>query len=264
MEKRYFWRRILAYVVDLVLLTLVVSILASALNPILPVKLIVPLSHYSSACETRNDISTQAEFIKLLPKESDQIHTWKICRQNNMFISRTHVTILSKSWPSETATRSVDIGYVSDKNGHKINAISLLALIYLLAPFVFAVLQKRFDQTPGKAIFSLTIRADNSVRPTIWNLLIREYLKGGFLIAGAVTQIQLEASMLNKSVEELVYQDIPFAQKFTFWHWFEPHMGPLSGVTSIFAFYFFCYFIAWQGRAFWDMPQRLTVVKRML
>ena len=89
MHKRNFWRRAIAYFIDILFCGAIATIIILLVGLVLPVQVIAPEFVKSSRCETRDDLFTQARMQELMPLEAGQQHVQILCRQTNMFVSIT-------------------------------------------------------------------------------------------------------------------------------------------------------------------------------
>lgn len=257
MNKKYFWRRVFAYNIDLLICGFLATILVIALNGIFSVNILAPSLINSTSCEVRNDIFTPKRMNELLPLEHGQSHRQILCNQTNMLTTSFFITHLRKVWTDGNMNYSVNINFYSDENGKQLTYISSDPFLLLLAPFVFALFLARQGQTLGKRMLGLTVYNDAFEKPDFKSALKREYLKAIFFVLAAFGGLYSMFSIISFDIDEAAETMQALAtqlEQSNLLIW--ATMGAV--VISVSFWFHFGSFIRWRGQTYWDQFTNLN------
>lgn len=251
MTKRYFWRRAFAYIFDLLICGFFVTIVAVALNDVFSSSILAPALIKSNSCEVRDDLFTAERMNELQPLELGQSHQQILCKQTNMLTTSFYITALQKVWTEGDTTFRITLEYYSDDRGNQRTYISSEPVVYLLAPFLFALFLSRRGQTPGKRMLGLNVSNNTSGTPDPKSALKRECLKGSILFIFALQQLYIMITANNLDIDEAA----KLAQSLSIeleppgiWNIISLNLA--IGVAGLWLL--FGSFIFWKGQTYWD------------
>lgn len=251
MAKRYFWRRLFAYVIDLLICGVLVTIVAVALNGVFSSAILAPSFIESTTCEAQDDLFTVERMNELLPLEPGQSHQQILCKQTNMLTTSFYITELQKVWTKENTNLSLNLSYYSDENGNQRAYISSEPFVYLLAPFLFALFLSRWGLTPGKRMLGLVVSDEALERPDLTSALKRECLKGSIFFIFALQELYTMFTTNNLDLDEFakLVQSIPAElEQVSFSDILTLDLAlAIAGLWLLFGS-----FIRWRGRTYWD------------
>ena len=259
---RYFWRRILAFTIDVILYQLAVTVVFSMLNFVSPWNLGSSLSQYNQ-CHSATSGPLVDKVNALWPLQAGEDRINMICqtvqfgrRGNDIFST----TVVKKSGAT-TYRRSVSTSIDADGNAIDTdiwpNRVADFVTILLL-PFVLALLSANRRRTPGKMAMSLKVVASNGKGPLLSQEVKRELLKllpvfVSIVAASVVYSLQpkplgnfdsLLIAMRDASMHSLTYL-LPF-------------FGLVAVVAAV---WWLLPFVRWRGRTFYDALIGCKVIK---
>lgn len=257
MIKKYFWRRSFAYIIDLLVCWLLLTIVVITLNSVFSTNIVSPSPLTRTSCELRDDLFTTKRMNELLPLEEGQSHQQILCKQTNIPIISFFFTQLQKIWSEGNLNYSRHISYYSDENGKQVPYISSGPFFYLFAPLLFALFLTKSGQTPGKRMLGLTVYNSNFNPPDLKSALKREYLKApSFVIAalfGLYTMLSIYSFDIDEAAELLQAYSVHLEES----NFIIPTI--LSVVLGSIVFWFqFGSFIRWRGQTYWDQFTNLN------
>ncbi|MGJ8534641.1 MAG: RDD family protein [Alphaproteobacteria bacterium] len=177
MANRYFIRRVFAYLIDLILVSIVFAFITVALNSIFDVQFIAPELFQSTECVSEQIVSTE-RMQELLPASEGQARSQMICKTINMGLTTHNTVVLHRSGISFNGNfTTTTIEYLVDESGKQVIAYPIEPFLVLLAPFMFAGLITMRGKTLGKQALGLVIFDRHLEKPRLSAALKREYLK---------------------------------------------------------------------------------------
>lgn len=257
MLRRHFRRRGFAYFLDLLISSFAITAVVLLLNSILSLNIIAPELVKSRSCSIVTGLVSPERMTELLPLKQGQQHRQILCEQKNMFATTHNLAVLQKYWKTGNTNNSIHITYPIDKSGNLNSYFPIDPILYLLAPFIFALSLSIWGQTPGKWLLDLKVYGDNRKKPTLKASLKREYFKAVIFVGlsilalytyyqGVTLDLDAEAQKLREIEADLSVGNIN-------------NTVNVNVLISIASFIFlFGSFIRWTGRTFWDHFAKLT------
>ncbi len=260
MQDRWFRRRAVALLIDLVVVSAALAVVFYVLSAPFSARFIVPSIIGFNSCEQSNFLSNE-RMEELLPLKSGEQHIQTICETRSFFLFKantTHVTAFKKDG-SKTYSRS--IVYYSDELGNHTPYYPIQLPFYIILTLSIAIMTGKFATTPGKKLFGLQVTTESGGSPSVRQCLIREMVKFFPLIALAAyetvgfenptpDELSVSAGELFQTIETngmLSLFSIQFA----------------AGMLILIAFIWFQFgsFIRWRGQTYWDHLAGLYVKK---
>lgn len=250
MANRYFIRRVFAYLIDFILVSIVFAFITVALNSMFDVQFIAPELYKSTTCVPEQIVSAD-RMQELLPISAGQVHHQSICRTTNMGLTTHYTVILRRSGIADNGNASTTIEYLADESGKQTIAYSMEPFLVLLAPLIFAGLITMRGKTFGKQALGLVIFDSHLEKPKLLAALKREYLKALFFVVGGLVGIYGMYQSSNENLDQLAADLDKLAASIGgagFWQL----MGVGLAVLLAYLWYTFGSFIRWRGRTYWD------------
>ncbi|MCR9237824.1 MAG: RDD family protein [Alphaproteobacteria bacterium] len=250
MANRYFIRRVFAYLIDFIFVSIVFAFMTVALNSIFDVQFIAPELYKSTTCVPEQIVSAD-RMQELLPTSAGQVHHQSICRTTNMGLTTHYTVVLNRSGITDNGNASTTIEYLADESGKQIIAYSMEPFLVLLAPLLFAGLITMRGKTFGKQVLGLVIFDRHLEKPKLLAALKREYLKALFFVLGGLFGIYGMFQNSSENLDQLAENLNSFVASIGgagFWLL----MG--FGLALLLAFFWYTFgsFIRWRGRTYWD------------
>ncbi len=261
MAKKFFWRRSLAYIIDILLSMIVASILVVILNSFFSTKILAPDFIRTTGCEIREDLVTQDTLNRLLPLDEGGRHQQVLCKQTNMFVTTFYVVKLYKTWQKDDTTFNANIFYYADENGQQAEYISFQPFVYLLMPFIFALFISKKGYTPGKRVMSLIVYNDAFEKIDLRSALKREYLKSILFVLSAIFSLFTMVLSTGFDIEQAANTLTSLLVMLEQINFMLVRILAIIIFVLIFVFYFGS-FIRWRGQAYWDKFSKLYVSHR--
>ncbi|WP_341367526.1 RDD family protein [Yoonia sp. BS5-3] len=251
MEPKFFWRRVLATLIDLTLISVLCAVVIVALNPLYSGRLLAPEIIQSTVCQQRDDLVTAERMNALLPLEEGQVHAQQLCRVTNTFLTSYYVARLQKVGMTENGRSAYTLHYTTNAAGESQEYIFVGGYFYFFAPFLLAFALWKWGTTPGKRLVRLYVMDDQGVKPTPVAALKREYFKAIFCIIFSLLPLIFTVVANNWTDDDAA----SFLQSFE-------TEGRESAAAKILMVYVvlsvaaliftFGSFVVWRGRTFWD------------
>lgn len=258
MNKKYFWRRGFAYIIDLLIVGFFATIIVVILNRSFDTKILAPELFQAKSCGVRTDLVPLERMNELLPLEDGQVHKQVLCRRSNMLTTSFYTVSLQKIWKNGNTNYNVHVSFYSDEHGNQVSYISSEPFLYLIFPFVIALFINRTGRTPGKYIFRVIVYNDDLEKPDLKSALKREYFKGIIFVGAAIFGLYTMFGVLNFEIDDAAkYAQLVSDQveQSSWWVWVA-----LAFAVSAAIFWFqFGSFIRWRGRTYWDQFAGLNV-----
>jgi len=259
---RYFWRRVFAYFIDLLMIALFFTVLAVAINSVFKTNLMAPSIVNSKYCKQANFLSKE-RFNKIFPEEPGVTRNQIVCKITTMGITSYLEGILVWESKDDKSSFRKTLSLPIDSKGNRVEIFSLDPLMYLVAPLFFALLISRGGSTIGKRWMGLRVVDKLGEIPNLKTALKREYIKGAIFVLGSLSGfyeiyfsygLQFEeAGDSLKSLDSLISASGGFAVLIA--------IGAFIGL-AIFWFTFGS-FIRWRGQTYWDRWTRLFVNRKV-
>lgn len=250
MANRYFIRRVFAYLIDFILVSIVFAFITVALNSIFDVQFIAPELYKSTTCAPEQMVSAE-RMQELLPTSEGQVHHQSICRTTNMGLTTHYTVVLRRSGIADNDNTTTTIEYLADESGQQTIAYSMEPFLVLLAPLLFAGLITMRGKTFGKQALGLVIFDSHLEKPKLLAALKREYLKALFFVVGGLIGIYGMFQNSNENLDQLDAELDSLAASIggaRFWLFMGFGLAVLLGLF----WYTFGSFIRWRGRTYWD------------
>jgi len=256
LDPRYFWRRGLAYFIDMLLLAMVMTVLTIFVFALAPQKVIGPSFIHRTICEPV-ELRSEQQIREAFGTNDGELASQLRCTtfQNMIY----PVTTLTYGIVNETASNTTiarNITFFIDEDGAMIEVIDLSFVEWFLIPTLIAMWVAWRGTTPGKAVVDLRVRGQNEDTPSLSRLLTREYTRFApfvFLAAYGLYQIltaqqQTEREMARAAMElGAVFPIGLFAFSIT--------------VFLVFLVWMFGSFVIWRGRTWWDALAGTKVIR---
>ena len=129
--KRYFWRRLIAFLVDIFVVTMVCGAFVVLLDYVVPIKLVAPGNISFATCQERPDL---IEINGLEEAFAGSNVRQILCERTHLFINHFNLVIIQKFEVQGQITTTQFINFVSDENGKRIPAIGSEGIILCCYP----------------------------------------------------------------------------------------------------------------------------------
>ena len=248
---RFFWRRVFAYLIDLMVLAAFLSALAVLLNVVSDTKFMAPSFVNSKYCKPANFMSSE-RFDNIIPVEPGVLRSQSVCKYTTMGVTTSYIGVLASQSKKNGITHKSQISLPIDKNGNRIRMFPLDPIMYLFAPLFFALLISRYGKTDGKRWMGLRVTNKYENAPDFKTAMKREYIKGLPLVISALVGI----------VEVYLYMEMDFESSVIL---LDNMTGLLNfvggfgvafavGISISIALFWFMFgsFIRWRGQSYWD------------
>ena len=246
--KRNFFRRAFSFLIDLFIVSIVLSLFAFSLNSILGTNLVAPHLFKSTICQQGEFFSPQG-LTELFPVEEDAQHFQFECEITTMFLTKYRTLNFGTVQEVGNTTVRRSVSFVADTDNNKIDLASLDFALFLFSPALFAFLLSRNGHTPGKKMMSVIVRTADGNNPGFWTAMKREYLKALFLVLGRLSSLVDIVYSGSQSVEELAQSvssaELPGAN---FW----TNVSVSAILLLLIIWFQFGSFIRWKGQTYWD------------
>ena len=256
---RFFWRRVFAYFIDMLIVAALFSVLALSLNAVFDTKFMAPSLAKSKTCEPENTVSRE-QLGNIFPDEPGLRRSQFVCRYTTMGITSMDLVVLIRETNKDGVNYRQKISLPLDRNVSLIESFILDSMMYLVGPLFFALLLSRSGKTIGKRWMGLRVQGSNGSVPVLRRTIFREYVKSAplwlFAISSAYEGYQLTglgfeaaAQTLGPLTEMLVLNEINAILLVGF------------GLSIVVFWFMFGSFIRWRGQAYWDRWTGLQVIK---
>ena len=197
MQPRYFWRRAFAFLIDIILVSLLTSALLLPLHKLAP-NHVALLNGFLVGKQCMTMPAPPKAFADRIPAGYFTDTTpigFSLCRISAFFVAESYVgaafTVERREGSNITKTKSLT--QITNEKGKPINALDPSDIIVaMLAMFGFAyLLHNKRGQTPGKRIFGLQVVAKSPDQPSsLKRYIARETLRNIILVGqGLLTLI---------------------------------------------------------------------------
>ena len=269
MDPRYFWRRVFAFLGDLLLAGLFFGILVFVVDLAVPIKIVAPEVPKFNTCSEPRTLISEETMHTILPLKEGEVHYQALCKTTNGFFSTFYTTVIGKQWSEGSQTKDTKISYNSDRDGVPVSVLFTDPFFAILVPLLFAVILSRYGTTPARHLFILAVCDENEQPPSLLSALKREYLKWLPMVVGSVFSMQDIYKPSEFIDDKTLYSELVKAasdlDKLA-----ETTTNEVTIVTSdylllaVFAILFFGFyfgsFIFWRGQTFWDRFARLYTI----
>ncbi|MDF2370875.1 MAG: RDD family protein [Rhizobiaceae bacterium] len=264
-EQRFFWRRAVAFIIDLLLLGLIVTVFAALLNIFAGTNIVAPGLIKSSRCVEAEHFSAE-KMNTFFPLVENSEHFQRQCEITHFFVTSYRVAVVGMIVKNGDSSFSRHVSYGVDPAGNPTRIFDLGNFIYFFAPFLFAYGLYRRKATWGKSLMSVCVVDERKNAPTFKNALTREGVKFAPLILFSLYNIymqlavQSDAATSDAVVEQLVDMLrtlLGTSQQNT---WILIAASVVFGVVAL--WFYFGSFIRWNGQAYWDRLTGLYVMRK--
>jgi len=180
MTKRYFWRRLLAFFIDIIVLNLIVSIPVMMVGTLLAGFTMGPMASPGSCTpgQGREDV------VRLMDLGPDEHASYFECRSTGLFQKdgETFLVIVTKRdgklhFPKVATIADDGTGLRRTDAGPGFAALMPAVIIAFALPAAFAFFSTNGRQTLGKKLVGLHVLRTDEQRPELGQALVREYWK---------------------------------------------------------------------------------------
>lgn len=255
---RWFWRRALAYLIDLLLVGIVFTALAIAAGVLTGAKVLPPALFNSRICQNAETVP-ESQMNTLLPISEGQHHVQRLCKVTMMGMVSFLEVQLIRTMTEGSLTKTQFISFVIDDSGKQIAVYPTDSLLYLIAPLLFAFALSRYGRTIGKGLLNLHVIDERRNKPGLKRALLREYTKGLPFIVLALIYLYNAYSLIGLDVPEVARTLPPLEQ--TVQPGFQYWVLAYATLTVLSIWYFLGSFIRWRGHSYWD---RIAVTQVVL
>lgn len=267
---RHFWRRAVAYVVDLLLFYIVMCIISIPIQLLTGWNMGITIGTVTS-CDVAAPSALTQQVEAEWPLAAGDIRSNQICTISGLFIptQRYFITAVTTTENGATATRTAST--FIDENGKAIpmsldssfgptlfHVVTMALLIFASAKFIAAL-----GRTPAKAMMSLRVIGRTATTPALRNGLIRETMKNlpvfvsiattPFIAPTALSGLPLPQSGEFTDVIQAA-REIDFAKFDSF-----STFGFVGAIVTV--IWWFGPFIVWRGQTFYDRIAGCFVVR---
>lgn len=256
MNKRHFFRRGLAYILDNALLIFAFTLITMILSPATGQNVVGPTFIYSKSCEP-STLRTEEQIRDIFQAADGETTFAFVCTNKRNFIQS--VQILSYGVEAEEGNQTRTINFAVDENGERVNFIDITVVFVLIFVFFNAVMLSKFSTTPGKRALGLIVVSEHmpETRATLKHAGIREAVKAlPFLIVSSYDffsqqrLLEMDEQELAALSQTLIEQtQAPQLSDFAL---------PFLSLTII-AIFMFGSFIVWRGQTWWDKGANTAV-----
>lgn len=253
--RKFFWRRVVAFVVDWFLLSVLFGLITVAIQPLVPVTLSAPGFVEFKVCEDATDRTFALDPDEFLPLKEGEIRRVRFCRISHLGLTNHNVLSFIAVRKSGVTTYRRAVSYTSDEDGRPVTLVSVGHVMMLFAPFLLAALYGSGGRPPGKRLVRLAVLDSDWYPVTGLPALKRELLKWfPFMLVAAAALflavttdpeqfLKTAASTLDNGLFYLLMFFYLVLLLATLFYWLFP-------------------FIRWRGQSYYDKWLRLYVVRR--
>lgn len=242
-QPRFFWRRIAAHFVDVLLAFAITTLLLwPVFDPDGPGMRLSQIPVHSQVCQNVTQLPQQFHD-RLAPKP---INSAQLCthQANGIYNGRTIEMVydLQAGQTDNTTSRSYKSLTVSvDKDGNIVTAFHPQdVMIWFVLLLASAALLRAGRQSPGKRLLGLVVRGEGCP-------LCREIRRIGPILVVSVASLLIEVTGVIDRIEDV---NIPLSGLAMF------------GVIGVFAAYYVLPWLRWRGAMPWDRATGFIVSKR--
>lgn len=252
--RRFFPRRVAALIVDGLLFYAVVWALGLLLQPIIPIRVLIPSPFGGYVCQAAELNKNTSQAVTWLAPQYGETISLGDCTSSLFGLDERRMITVAAIRRDGNMRFTRSISYLSNSEQEPIPYIDLQVPMLILMPGIFAFILAKMGSTPGKALFKLAVRNRDNSRANMRQYFIREYLKNlpVIILAGltlAVTPIVLfpvDYPRLAERVQGGAATPLLI----------------LSGVIAVIGIaVFLVSFFRWRGAMFYDHFAGVEVVK---
>lgn len=249
MLNRLFIKRAVAYIIDIVAISVLAAILTIVLNKTTDHNFIAPHIFKFAKCDKAKIISDE-RMQSLFPLSEGQFHKQTFCKITTMGITSYDSLRLMRVHKTDNSTHTVSINYPSNDRGEYKPIYTIDTLLWLFAPLLFAFMISKKGYSVGKMVMGLVIYTRSLEKPSFASAVKREYLKFLPLVIGALFGVYEMSYMATFDVDITAEQVLTISETLTsnFIIW---TIGGFLITIAVF-WYQFGSFIRWNGQAYWD------------
>ena len=262
---RHFWRRLAAYLIDIILFQIVFTVLFLALSTVTPWDMTLPFLQKQQCNETTSGPlipKIEAEW----PLQSGEVRSNQLCRISWLG-SKGYTVFVSKVASQQgTATSVRAFSVPVDDNGNPIDPSVTVrptsSIVLLLLPFALAYCSANARRTPGKRFLSIRVTTTEDGALPLGSAAKREILK--FLPLMLLAVFNLVSLFLLRPflppIDQLIQQarDTNLLSADGFF----ALTGAVAPMLFIFTLIWWLYpLIVWRGQTFYDRFCDTKVVK---
>ncbi|MCM5555768.1 RDD family protein [Pleomorphomonas sp. NRK KF1] len=256
--KRYFWRRLGAFLIDFALAYALAVVILMTVDAVTGGDFYYWKGVYSqTACVTAPPSPLLDELNKVLPAVPDWQRTEVVCRTLPAGGKPSYVLTVKNEIREGKTTRLQYVGASVTASGDRLNTSLQLDPTVSVAYLFMLAWARYFGRSPGKRFLRLTVRACDCGGDTSPHLLRREFFRLGPLllfslvgVAAGLTAWWFVGSMTDYLWLIRQMLDAPIA-------WAVPN----AVLSLALAVYYLFPFLRWRGQAFYDRFAGTVVVK---
>lgn len=260
-EKRGLLRRAVAFVIDWIIVSLGVLVVAIILQQVTGISFKTPEIVSITSCRNA-DLVPPDTFQAFGEDFARGEHTQEICEISNMGLAPYYITIIGTVSKTDGSSQTRSVRYTSDADGNPARSISLEWIVPLLAPLFFAFQLSRKRATFGKRILAINVVTLENSTPTLRAALRREILKFSPILLSILFDMIIIMSWFGEfnsglgTPEQIVNELAPLVpDPFSLTAWIVP-----SALLSLIVVIFYLgSFVRWRGQTFWDRFAGLKV-----
>lgn len=262
---RYFWRRLGAYAVDIIIFQIAFTLLFLALSAVTPWDLTLPFLQ-KQQCEEATSGPLIPKIEAEWPLQPGEVRSNQLCRISWLGSKgyTVFVTIVTSQDGSATTRRAFSVPV--DGNGNPIDpnvtARPTSSIVLLLLPFAFALCSASGNRTPGKRLTKVRVATVEDGALPFTLAAKREVLK--FLPLMLLAAFNLVSLYLLRPFLPPIDQLIQQARDTSLLsaNGFFAVTGALAPLLFVFALVWWVFpLIAWRGQTFYDRFCDTMVVK---
>lgn len=233
-------------IIDVVSLTLAITLIAALAQPFLSIQLSVPSPGGSWVCKNVSDLKHSAYIPPLLNASNEEKIVAVVCETTSMGLLGKRVLTVNAVKVEGRVTTSRGINIVVDEELTPLTHIDLTNIIYLIMPLFFAIALATTGTTLGKRIMRLKLHNQSGQPLSIARYVGREYLRYLPWIIPAAIGLLASPLVFNPSDIELLISKLDDFQ-------FVANILLATGVaTVIIVVVYLVSLLRWRGHMFYD------------
>lgn len=259
---RYFLRRAVAFIIDAIIASVVVSAMVVVLGKVTGLPTLPAEIFTRTTCEDVELVAFE-RLVEILDSRQTDTIAQGVCEITILGSWTYYRAIFRKIRSSEgdlVTTRQVtNYSFTTDAAGRPKSYISSGLPVVLISPVLLALLIWQLGSTFGKNFMGLEIAGSAGHRPTFQQAIVREYIKTIPVLVMATAAVVASVSMKTAdSAEALLLQAVEFGRRIS--NLGTPvHLLVLAISTIAVVWFYFGSFIRWRGQAYWDRWSDLHV-----
>lgn len=175
--RRFFWRRVCALFIDILVIYALVTLLAAAVQPFTKVVIFAPSPINSHSCGPVSDLKESAFAVELLNVQPGESVSATLCKTSAAGLLQKALLTIGVTKVEDNVSKTRHLRYPVDADLNPIASINIESLVSLLLPLFFALMLTHSGTTIGKKILGLVVRDNANVHSTLGTFLKREYLR---------------------------------------------------------------------------------------